>query len=860
MFQRIQALGVLDKIPFGARVLFANTQSEITLKSGATINATGDVIINSVADAMASQSMPGMWLGITYVESDATSNAIMESGTTVNAGGHFALLADIQHQMSSSVKVGTGINRKYSAIAGRLGLNPVIPGPSLAAAVGIATSNSEALVDSGATVVAGSATIEAENQNFFNVGIKAAVKGIAKQAPQLGQAAGIAVMDTESNAYSHIAGTVITTDTDHEIAIPNQAGLQFLPAKIASVSPQLLIPDVDRRRSRRVTNSPNPSPAATLPLPSAQVTFVDSPSGQLDKITRSKGFWNVDGFRPGQLINVTGTLKNNGTYQVDSISGDGRELFLRSGYQLQSETTSTAPVIVALNTILRPSGSSGADGFSVGQRIKISDTRFNNGDYRIAGMSLDGSAVTVGGSAILAPEMPRAIPADQPLLTAEVTTPITFSGSTLIRTHGKWEDEGYYVGRFITIDSPVNGFHIFRVNGLSGDGKTMTISEPVDNEVYSPLGDGRADQLAVHSRSVNTNHDIIVKAKVKPKAKPAPGSAAGSVMARVGSSPKFAKKGTIPFTVAASVLVVSGDNQATASIDSSAVVISSGDLSVTSYTEDNFKVVAISGAKGGKVAAAAGVAVSEFLVSANAEIADNAVVRAADDLKVDAFSKIPNQIDIDDQFLSLFAFGYDVPPIDTTSAATTMESTLVSTQTALMQTITLLPNFLGFFKLVRKPGAALGTTYTSASAKGDNCNPKKQENEAGIEVKKVPKACLKKDIETQFAVSGSFNILDVKQNAEAHIGTGARINVPGSEGIISLPPGFSAGTTRTFLSRPRHSAKWSTWPDKINTSCHTKAPTATSDLVGLSSRSAMITLQKLTSMTTPTYVPGTTFR
>ena len=112
MFSRVEQLaGLVDKIPLGAQVLLADTRSEIIVASGANITATGDVVIHSTADAVAALKMPALWLGITYVESDATANAILQPNAVINAGGNFSLLADVNHHMQSNVKAGTGLTQ-----------------------------------------------------------------------------------------------------------------------------------------------------------------------------------------------------------------------------------------------------------------------------------------------------------------------------------------------------------------------------------------------------------------------------------------------------------------------------------------------------------------------------------------------------------------------------------------------------------------------------------------------------------------------------------------------------------------------------------------------------------------------------
>jgi hypothetical protein len=61
-------------------------------------------------------------------------------------------------------------------------------------------------------------------------------------------------------------------------------------------------------------------------------------AGDRDTITRSLGSWTADGFLCGQVITVTGAGGNDGEYQIDSISADGRTLTLVMRHVVVSAT------------------------------------------------------------------------------------------------------------------------------------------------------------------------------------------------------------------------------------------------------------------------------------------------------------------------------------------------------------------------------------------------------------------------------------------------------------------------------------------------------------------------------------------
>ena len=60
-------------------------------------------------------------------------------------------------------------------------------------------------------------------------------------------------------------------------------------------------------------------------------------------IDRSSGSWATDGFSKGTTISVSGTPSgtNDGTYDVDSISADGKSLVLVTSDALRSQTVAS---------------------------------------------------------------------------------------------------------------------------------------------------------------------------------------------------------------------------------------------------------------------------------------------------------------------------------------------------------------------------------------------------------------------------------------------------------------------------------------------------------------------------------------
>lgn len=151
------------------------------------------------------------------------------------------------------------------------------------------------------------------------------------------------------------------------------------------------------------------------------LTFMNEVDSK-DKIERSTGSWTADNFAPDQVITVTGTRENNGTYRIASISDDGKTIYLQDIYDLHDEMVPALAIVkssdgdhflsgtpeapmppnltfadngAASDTISRASGSWSADGFSAGMLISVEGTAYNDGIYKIASISGDGSTLTL---------------------------------------------------------------------------------------------------------------------------------------------------------------------------------------------------------------------------------------------------------------------------------------------------------------------------------------------------------------------------------------------------------------------------------------------------------------------------------
>lgn len=204
-----------------------------------------------------------------------------------------------------------------------------------------------------------------------------------------------------------------------------------------------------------------------------------------DKIQRSSGSWTDDGFAVDQAITVSGSAGNDDTYTIAAISADGREITLSSGYALLSEAGTGITVSGDTpDTIRRSAGDWSADGFAAGQKISVSGTSGNNGEYYIDSISGDGLALTLTSGDKLSKENKSGV---------EVTGP---AEDTISREAGSWKSDGFSAGASITISGSGKNDGTYTVASVSADGKalTLTTDNALKNETSDdayPLFDGK---------------------------------------------------------------------------------------------------------------------------------------------------------------------------------------------------------------------------------------------------------------------------------------------------------------------------------------------------------------------------------
>jgi hypothetical protein len=202
-----QALDILQETIVRSRVLDfslpvevlrAEATSQITIQSGATLNATRDISIESSALSDVTLNTPAMLLGGAYAEANATAHTLINSGASLTAGGNVNLQSFVTNNLDVSVEARSG------GLFGAAGKFLKLPGFEASFAYGRGQSDSETLVETGATINAANVNVAATNTNDFDI----STRSTSSNRSGVGLAIGVAINDTESRSNAQILGTV----------------------------------------------------------------------------------------------------------------------------------------------------------------------------------------------------------------------------------------------------------------------------------------------------------------------------------------------------------------------------------------------------------------------------------------------------------------------------------------------------------------------------------------------------------------------------------------------------------------------------------------------------------------------------
>jgi hypothetical protein len=296
----------------------------------------------------------------------------------------------------------------------------------------------------------------------------------------------------------------------------------------------------------------------------------------------------------------------------------------------------------------------------------------------------------------------------------------------------------------------------------------VAVSESDSQSNATVLGTVTSDQdVAIASESLNTANQTASNAVVGPSfpfqqqaTQQAQQRLQGQLDSLRNSLQSFnigagqaADGGSQPIAdVGAGVTLVNGSNRAIATLGDGARVTAGRDLNLTAIAEDNQRASAIGGAKlGSPISIGGAVSIADFSNTADA-LVDAATVNVTRNLNVQADAIVPNQLRLDDNLLAIRDIDFDAPSFDTGDPAQfyeAVDSYGIQTRQNL-DTIgrltPLLSSTLGVPELV-------ATSFVAASATASG-------GEGA----------------SNFALSGSVNLLTINNRADAVIGEGAQIN------------------------------------------------------------------------------------
>ncbi len=240
--------------------------------------------------------------------------------------------------------------------------------------------------------------------------------------------------------------------------------------------------------------------------PDRQIVFTDKGVGNRDEISRNSGSWLTDGFAAGQYITICGTVNNDLTYQVDTISSDGLILYLAMFCEVANETINAYDVAdefqlvtetaassyqfssqAALNElpdqtiiftdkggslrdeISRSIGSWLLDGFLPGQSIVITGTQYNTKTYQIDAISRDGLVLYLNSANAVTNET---VVVETASAAFQI---VSDTADRIYRSGGSWSDDGFKPGQDIRVFGSENNDGTYSIDKISADGRWLTL-------------------------------------------------------------------------------------------------------------------------------------------------------------------------------------------------------------------------------------------------------------------------------------------------------------------------------------------------------------------------------------------------
>ena len=471
---------------------YAESDTYALIDAGATINAGGSVTIetsgitnsNTIADVfqnVADGNPPTntKQFAIAVSVAQQTSKATVSQGATVTAGGIITVSAggtggnqntNKSEAVTTSyrdgsagvaVDVDVNINDVEATVDGSLTADlsqMKAAGPTQVTFNPLRQADlADSIIDFGQTD-----GYQTGDQVTYASGTGGPIGGLTS-----GQTYYVMVVDPErirlaSTLANAQAGNYIVFEPFPTLAAATSASLPSGTALTFAPGPSLSAASA----STSLTFNPGPSMTGSPTL-----VFTPGQNSTPATIDRSTGSWLSDGFAPGDIITVSGTLENNGNYTIGSISTDGGAGSRAGPHQRQPgrrdqqrSDSGRARYFGAFQRKLDHRR------LRTGQTIQIAGTGKNNASYTIQALSSDGTTLYLPASSLQSETTSAG--------TITATAGPGLSG-TITLGSGTWSGDGYAAGNSITVAGTASNDGTYTIKSINGE--TLFIAPAITN-------------------------------------------------------------------------------------------------------------------------------------------------------------------------------------------------------------------------------------------------------------------------------------------------------------------------------------------------------------------------------------------
>ncbi|SHL67163.1 hypothetical protein SAMN05444414_1269 [Roseovarius marisflavi] len=348
-FDNLPLLGSLTRL-IPVHFMRSAALAEVNLLAGLSLWAEDTIDITSAATSLLRFENPGLNIGFTFGESDATATTNVGTGVTLDAGGDISIASSSDNTLDVSTNIVSGLTvakkNKTSADAPR-GFKRV-KGPALAMTLGDATTEALTDVAAGASITGVNVTIDGTTTTEQAVNTKSRI--VQPQANQ-GEAVAITLAFLDNTATSQVAGTL--------------GGTEDVTVSASAVNAETLLD------AKAVTKA-KPSVTEQSPQQAAQQRLSSNAGG-------AGGQWGG----PGQFGLSAAVIVSENTLQANAFLLDGAIVTAGETLTVQATTEDNFRTVAI--------GGSGA-GAAISLAGGINVSQFDND----AVARIDGASVTVG--------------------------------------------------------------------------------------------------------------------------------------------------------------------------------------------------------------------------------------------------------------------------------------------------------------------------------------------------------------------------------------------------------------------------------------------------------------------------------